>query len=150
MPQRDGKNELQLVHLGNLALSGVTPAASAWVDTRDFDKVTLVAIANTITDAGTPTGGFTFEVQESNTTAAADATAVADNELLGSEADLQVISDSAGDSIIGGIGYLGTKRYVRLVATGTTGTNADVSAVAVNAAGIIEPAGFIGTKVAAT
>ena len=81
-----------------------------------------MAIANTITDAGTPTGGFTFEVQESNTTAAADATAVADNELLGSEADLQVVSDSAGDSIIGGIGYLGTKRYVRLVATGTTRT----------------------------
>ena len=149
MPQRDGKSELQLIHLGNLALSGTTPAASAWVDTREFDKVTLVPVVNTVTDAGT-VAGFSFEVQESNTTAAADATAVADAELLGSEADLTVTSDDADNTIAGGIGYLGTKRYVRIVATGTTGTNADVSVVAVNGDSIYEPRAFVGASVAAT
>lgn len=150
MAQRDGKSELQLVHLGNLTLSGATPAASAWVDTRQFDKVTLVPIANTVTDAGTALGGFTFEVQESNTTAAADATAVEDAQLLGSEVDLKVTSDASDNTVIGGIGYIGTKRYVRIVATGTTGTDADVSVVAVNGDAYYEPQAFVGTAVAAT
>jgi hypothetical protein len=149
MAQRDGKSELQLVHLGNLTLSGTTPAASAWVDTRGFDKVTLVPVANTIADAGTASG-FSFEVQESNTTAAADATAVADAELNGAESDLTVTSDDADNTVIGGIGYVGSKRYVRLVATGTTGTNADVSVIAVNGDATIEPPTFVGTSVAAT
>jgi len=149
MAQRDGKSELQLVHLGNLTLSGTSPAASAWVDTRDFDKVTIVPIANTITDAGTA-DGFSFEVQESNTTAAADATAVADAELLGTEASLTVTADDADNTVIGGIGYIGSKRYVRIVATGTTGTNADVSIVAVTGDATYEPRAFVGTSVAAT
>lgn len=150
MSQRDGKSKLQLVHLGNLALSGTTPAASAWIDTRDFEEVTLVPIANTVTDAGTALGGFTFEVQESNTTAAADATAVADLELTDLEATLQVTSDSADNTVVGGIGYLGSKRYVRLVATGTTGTDADVSVVAIASRATYEPRAFVGSSVAAT
>lgn len=149
MAQRDGKSELQLVHLGNLTLSGTSPAASAWVDTRDFDKVTIVPIANTITDAGTA-DGFSFEVQESNTTAAADATAVADAELLGTEASLTVTADGDDNTVIGGIGYIGSKRYVRIVATGTTGTDADVSIVAVTGDATYEPRDFVGTSVAAT
>lgn len=149
MAQRDGKNELQLVHLGNLTLSGTSPAASAWVDTRGFDKVTLVPVANTITDAGTA-DGFSFEVQESDTTAAADATAVADAALIGTEAALTVTSDTADNSVAGGIGYVGSQRYVRIVATGTTGTDADVSVVAVLGDASYEPRAFVGTSVAAT
>lgn len=149
MPQRDGKNEIQAMHLGNLALSGTTPAASAWVDTRDFDKVTLVVVANTVTDAGTA-DGISFEVQESDTTAAADATAVADLELVGSESDLTITSDAADNSISGGIGYVGSQRYVRINATGTTGTNADVSIIAINGDASYEPQTFVGTSTAAT
>lgn len=149
MAQRDGKSELQLVHLGNLALSGTTPAESAWVDTREFDKVTLVAVANTVTDAG-DADGIVFEVEESETTASADATAVAADQLLGDESDLTITSDTADNTIAGGIGYIGTKRYVRLVATGSTGTDADVSVVAITGDAIYEPRDFVGTSVAAT
>ncbi len=149
MAQRDGISELQLVHLGNLTLSGTSSVASAWVDSREFDKVTLVPLVNTVTDAGTA-DGFSFEVQESNTTAASDATAVADLELKGSESDLTVTSDSADNSVAGGIGYLGSKRYVRLVATGTTGTDADVTILAINGDANYEPRTFVGTSVAAT
>ncbi len=149
MAQRDGKSELQLVHLGNLALSGTTPAASAWVDTRDFDKVTLLPVANTITDAG-DADGIVFEVEESDTTAASDATAVDAEQLLGAESDLTITSDAADDSITGGIGYIGSKRYVRLVATGSTGTDADVSVMAITGDASYEPRDFVGTSVAAT
>lgn len=149
MAQRDGKSELQLVHLGNLALSGTTPAASAWVDTREFDKVTLLPVANTITDAG-DADGIVFEVEESDTTAASDATAVDAEQLLGAESDLAITSDAADDSITGGIGYIGSKRYVRLVATGSTGTDADVTVVAITGDASYEPRDFVGTSVAAT
>jgi len=149
MAQRDGKSELQLVHLGNLALSGTTPAASAWVDTREFDKVTLLPVANTITDAG-DADGIVFEVEESDTTAASDATAVDAEQLLGAESDLTITADTADDSITGGIGYIGSKRYVRLVATGSTGTDADVTVVAITGDASYEPRDFVGTSVAAT
>ena len=149
MAQRDGKSELQLVHLGNLALSGTTPAASAWVDTREFDKVTLLPVANTITDAG-DADGIVFEVEESDTTAASDATAVDAEQLLGAESDLTITADAADDSITGGIGYIGSKRYVRLVATGSTGTDADVTVVAITGDASYEPRDFVGTSVAAT
>ena len=147
MAQRDGKSEIQTVHLGNLALSGTTPAASAWLDTRGFDKATLVVVANTVTAAGA--SGFSFEVQESDTTAAADATAVADAQLLGSESDLTVTAND-DNLIVGGIGYIGSQRYVRIVATGTTSTDADVSIVAVAGDASYEPRAFVGTSVAAT
>lgn len=149
MAQRDGKSELQLVHLGNLALSGDTPEASAWVDAREFDKLTLVVVSNTITDAG-DASGIVFEVQESDTTADADATAVGDDELLGSESDLTITADDADDAVVGGIGYVGNSRYVRIQATGSTGTDADVSILAVAGDSIYEPRTFVGEAVAAT
>jgi hypothetical protein len=149
MPQRDGKSTKEVVHLGNLTLSGVTPASSAWVDTREADAVTLIPISNTITDAGTA-AGFSFVMEESDTTAAADATAVDDDQIIGTESDLTVTSNAADDSIPGGLGYVGSKRYVRLTVTGTTGTNADVTVIAVSEKLATAPRTFVGTSVAAT
>jgi len=149
MPQRDCKSTKQVVHLGNLSLSGVTPASSAWVDTREADGVTLIPVVNTITDAGTA-DGFSFILEESDTTADADASAVDDDQMIGAEADLTVTSDSADDSVPEGLGYAGSKRYVRLTATGTTGTDADVSVIAVKEKLSTAPRDFVGTSVAAT
>lgn len=150
MPQRDLKNNIQVVHLGNLSLSGATPAASDWVDTKGFDTCTFVAVNNTITDAGTASG-YSFEVQENDDTTDAGATAVADAELLGSESDLTVTSDGADDALAGIIGYVGNARYARLEGTGTTGTNADVSVIAILSNGAQMPTNSgVGTSVAAT
>lgn len=150
MPQRDFKNNMQVVHLGNLALSGTTPAASAWVDTRDADAVTFIAVNNTITDAGTA-AGFSLEVQESDSTAATTAAAVADADLVGLESALTVTLDSADDVIGGVIGYVGNSRYARIEATGTTGTAADISIIAVlTYLHRADTDAGIGTKVAAT
>lgn len=138
MPQQDLKNNIAVVHLGNLALSGTTPAASSWVDTRGYDTCTFVVVNNTVTDAGTASG-FSFEVQDSDSTAGSSAEAVADTELLGLEADLTVTSDAADNAIAGLIGYVGDARYARLRATGTTNTDADVSVIAILSHGHLMP-----------
>lgn len=150
MPQRDMKNNMQVVHLGNLSLSGTTPAASDWVDTRGYDTCTLIAVNNTVTDAGTASG-YSFVVQDNDDTTAAGAAAVADDELLGLESALTVTADGDDDAVAGIIGYVGDARYVRIEATGTTGTNADVSVIAIltKAARLNDMAGT-GTSVAAT
>lgn len=150
MPNRDMKSNMQVVHLGNLSLSGATPASSSWVDTRGFDSCTFVVVNNTVTDAGTA-AGFSFVVQEGSSSAGSGAAAVDDDELIGSESDLTVTADGADDAIAGTIGYVGGERYARLTATGTTGTNADVSVIAVLIKGAQMPdLSGVGTAVAAT
>ena len=115
-------------------LSGTTPAAGDWIDMQGWQSLTFTVGTGTVTDAGTASG-FSFEVQESDTTAAADATAVADADLIGTEAALTVTADTDDNKMIGSIGYRGSKRYVRLVATGTTGTNAVVNCHAIKMKG---------------
>lgn len=149
MPQRENKSCKVMTHLGNLTLSGTSPASSAWLDTKGADAALLTVIANTVTDAGTASG-FSFQMEESDTTAAAAATAVADLEMSDLESTLTVTDDTDDNVIVGAIAYLGSKRYVRLTATGTTGTDADVSIVATSEMLSVEPQTFVGTSVAAT
>jgi len=146
---RDNFRNSQMVFLGTLTLSGTTPAASDWVDLRGFDSATLVVKTNTVTDAGTA-AGFSFEVQEGDDSTAAGATAVADAELLGSESDLTVTADTDDDKLIGGIGYVGNKRYLRMNGVGTTGTDAGVDIYALLEHPARAETTFVGTSVAAT
>lgn len=139
----------QVVHLGNLALSGTTPAASAWVDVRGFDACTIMLVNNTVTDAGT-TAGFTATVQHSDTTAAADAAAIVAADSVDGSLSVVVTSDGSSNTVAGGVGYRGGKRYVRMNVVGTTGTDADVSVVAVLNKPHRAATTFVGTKVAAT
>lgn len=146
---RDMLNNKQVVHLGNLALSGTTPAASSWVDLRGFDACTLVLVNNTITDAGTA-DGFTATLQHGDDSTAAGAAAAAAADAVDGTLTIQVTSDSADDAVAGGLGYKGSKRYARLNVVGTTGTSADVSVLAVLNKPHRADTVFIGTAVAAT
>lgn len=146
---RDMLSNKQVVHLGNLSLSGTTPAASSWVDMRGFDAATIVLVSNTITDAGTA-AGFTATAQHSDTTAAADAAAIAAADSVDGSTTVVVTDDAADDTLAGGIGYKGSKRYLRLNVVGTTGTNADVSVLAILNKPHRADTTFVGTKVAAT
>jgi len=147
---RDFKNNVQVVHLGNVTLSGTTPAASDWVDMRGWDSCLFIPVSNTITDAGTASG-FSAEVQEGDDSTAAGASAVADGDLNGLETALTETADDADNSIAGIIGYRGNSRYARVNYTGTTGTDADVSVIAVLYNGHRVPdASPVGTSVAAT
>lgn len=146
---RDMLNNKQVVHLGNLTLSGTTPAASAWVDTRGFDACTIMVVNNTITDAGT-TSGFTCTVQHGDDSTAAGAAAIVAADSVDGDIAITVTADDADNTVAGGIGYKGSKRYVRVNAVGTTGTNADVSVIAVLNKPHRAATTFVGTSVAAT
>lgn len=130
-------------------LSGTTASEGNIIDMQGFESLTYVAYTGIVTDAGTASG-FSFEVQESDTTADADFTAVADADLLGSEADLTVTSDDADEQLIGSIGYIGSKRYVRIVATGTTGTDAVVVVAAIKGHGALQGTATNAADIAAT
>lgn len=149
MAKFDTLNGLQTVHLGNLTLSGTTPATSAYVDLQGFEGCTILVIANTVTDAGT-TSGFTVTLQESADTTAAAAGTVATADAVNAANTVTVTSDSADNTVAGAMGYIGSERYVGVSAVGTTGTDADVSIVAVLGVASIQPPTLIGTSVART
>ena len=149
MASFDMRNNAEYGLALSATLSGVTPAAGDWIDMQGWEAVTFSVSTGTVTDAGT-TSGFSFEVQESDTTAAADATAVADADLIGTEAALTVTDDDDDDTFVGTIGYRGGKRYVRIVATGTTGTDAAVTVHARKDKGASMGVATIDTGTAAT
>lgn len=126
MRKTDIRSETTIAVAINATLSGTTASAGNIVDVSNYAHVTLAYFTGTVTDAGTA-DGFSVEIQESDTTAAADFTAVADADLLGTEAALAVTDDASDTVPIGTIGYLGKKKYIRAVVTGTTGTNAVIS-----------------------
>ena len=146
---RDNKHNSQMVFLGTLTLSGTTPAASSLVDLQGFDAATLVLKTNTVTDAGTASG-FTVTAQASDATAAAGFAAIAAADTVDGTTAVTVTADADDDKIVGAIGYVGSARYVRVNAVGTTGTDAGVDVYAL----LTEPARaettFIGTAVSAT
>lgn len=146
---RDMLNNKQMVHLGNLTLSGDTPATSAYVDLRGFDACTIAVVANTITDAGDATG-FTVTLQESADTTAAGAGTVAEDEAIDGVRTITTTSDAADNAVLGGFGYKGNKRYVGVSAVGSTGTNADLSIYAILNKPHRAPTTFVGTAVART
>lgn len=133
----------------NASLSGTTPSAGNIVDVSDYQSATFALITGTVSDAGTA-AGFATQIQESDTTAAADFTAVADADLIGLESELTVTDDAADGIAIGCIGYRGTKRYVRAVLTGTTNTAAAVAGVWLLQKPRYAPKGNAATNIAAT
>jgi hypothetical protein len=132
----DTRNDAEYVMALSATLSGVTPAAGGAIDMKGWQSLTLIVATGTVADAGAA-GGFTFEVQESDTQDSGY-TAVADGDLIGAEIDLAVTADATDDTLVGSIGYRGTKRYVRVVATGTTDTDAAVTVVGVKRVGANE------------
>jgi hypothetical protein len=130
-------------------LSGTTPSAGNIVDVTEYGAATFCFGTGAVTDAGAA-AGFAVEIQESDTTAAADFTAVADSDLIGLESELTVTSDDDDTKAIGCIGYRGTKKYVRARVTGTSGTNAIVTGLWVLQKPRYAPTGTAAANIAAT
>ena len=146
---RDILSNFQEVHLGNVTVSGTTPATSGYVDLQGFGACNISVVANTVTDAGTA-AGFTVTLQESADTTAAAASTVATTDTVGESNTVTVTSDSADDSTAGRMGYLGSNRYVGITVTGTTGSNADISIIATLGKPTSAAVTAIGTAVART
>ena len=146
---RDMLSNKQVVLLGTVTLSGTTPGATAWVDTREYDACTLVLVTQTVTDAG-DAAGFTFTAQHSDDTTGSSAAAIVAADSVNGVIALSVTADADDDKIIGGIGYKGSKRYVRFNGVGTTGTNAAVKIMAILNKPHRAKTTFVGSSVAAT
>lgn len=145
---RDMIANMQVINLGPLSLSGVTPAASAWVDTLGFDSCTLAMVNGTVTVAGV--AGFTATMQHSDSTAAASAVNILPVESTTGAIGVTTTVDTADNVVAGGVGYNGSRRYVRFNVVGTTNTNAAVTIVAILSRAARAPTTFAGASVAAT
>ncbi|MAO24092.1 MAG: hypothetical protein CMJ25_25355 [Phycisphaerae bacterium] len=145
----DTRNDAEYGMGLSATLSGTTKAEGDWIDMQGWQSVTFSVGTATVTDAGTASG-FSFQVEEGDDTTDAGATAVADADLVGTEAALTVTSDTDDDKMIGSIGYIGSKRYVRMTAVGTTGTNAVVNVHATKRMGANMGSASIDSGTAAT
>ncbi len=149
MHMKDMRSDTTVAFGISATLSGTTPAPGNIVDVADYQHATFAFQTGVVTDAGDATG-FTVQIQESDTTAAVDFTAVADADLIGLETELTVTSDAADGVAIGCLGYRGNKRYVRAVVTGSTGTNAVVNGMWVLQGPRYAPKGNAAANIAAT
>lgn len=130
---RDLVSNMTLVRGAPQTLSGTTPNNSALIDTRGYNALTVYLETTTVTDAG-DANGFTMKLQHSDTTVGTSFVDVPADELvagLNGATTVTVTTDGANGIVAGGIGYNGSKRYVRAVLTGTTGTNAVVNMLGV-------------------
>lgn len=124
---KDMKNNIKVSNALNIqAISTNATTAGAIIDTKGYDSLTFVFQTGTITD-----GDYTLLIHEGDNSALSDAAAVADADLLGTEAAASFVADT-DDNKVSKIGYRGNKRYVRLsvVSTNVT-TGGTVGAVAV-------------------
>ena len=124
---RDGLSNIQVRRGASQTLAGTVANNSQAFDVRGFSTATFDLHTGAVTDAGTA-AGFTMKLQHSDTLAAADFVDVPALQVLGTA---PVVDDDGDDNIIaGGLGYVGSKRYVRAVLTGTAGTDAVAFVVA--------------------
>lgn len=130
----DTRNDAEYGLALSATLSGTTKAEGDWIDMQGWQSVTFSVSTGTVTDAGTASG-FSFQVEEGDDTTDTGASAVADADLIGLESALTVTSDDDDNKLIGSIGYRGSKRYVRMTAVGTTGTDAAVTVHAIKREG---------------
>lgn len=119
MSNRDLMNDVHPV-------AGIAPAAavttnaasvSAIVDTRGFDSATWLIITGVLTDADAT---FAVLLEDGDDSGLSDAAAVADAQLVGTEALAGYTF--ADDSEARKLGYIGPKRYLRLTITPAANT----------------------------
>jgi len=149
---RDMISNIQLIRGAVQTLSGTTANASALIDRLGFDALTVFLETGTVTDAGTASG-FTMKLQHSDTTVATDFADVDTADLVENSTGattVAVTSDANDDILKNGVGYIGNKRYVRALVTGTTLTDAEVQILAVLGKPSIAPTTTVGATTAST
>jgi hypothetical protein len=118
---RDLANNIGAVLALSPAVQSATIKGNA-VDTQGFGSLAFLINTGAIASAG----DFTITVQESDTTSDGDFTDVAAGDLTGDNLADPVAADSSYK-----VGYVGNKRYARVVATKNSGTSVAIGAVAV-------------------
>jgi hypothetical protein len=111
------------------AVADNTPFVSQIIDNLGFEKLALIIVLGALADADAT---FTVLVEHGDQANLSDAAAVPDAALTGTEASAGF--DFSADNKVRKIGYVGSKRYVRLTITPANNTgNVFLSAVAIQA-----------------
>lgn len=112
-----------------------TPFVSQIVDVAGFDKLMFAIVLGVLADADAT---FAVLVEHGDQANLSDAAAVPDVNLTGTEASAGF--DFSADNKVRKIGYVGSKRYVRLTITPANNTgNVFLSAVAILTGGRYNP-----------
>jgi len=108
------------------------------LDRQGFDRVGIVIQTGDLTDANAT---FAATLEESNDSGMSGAAAVAAADLVGGTVASALNFAFGDDNVFKQIGYIGTKRYLRLTITptGNDSGNLDVSAFAVLGGGMKQP-----------
>ena len=119
-----------------VSTTGNTAIVGAIIDRKGFDSLEFAITLGTITTAGTT---YTALLEESDASDMSGSNAVADVDLIGTEALASFVDSEVNTTK--GLGYKGTKRYVRLTMTpaGNTGAST-MCAIAIQGSGSLKPA----------
>lgn len=133
---RDLINGTKVTSAFNYASNTATANGTNIIDMRGFGACTFVVQVAGVTTADAD-NVFTFTIQAGDDSGLSDgATVTAATGLLGSN----IVIDATGDANkVGMMGYVGGKRYCRLVATETGTASAAWSAVCIQQLPAVEP-----------
>lgn len=138
MAKFDLHNHIQTVPLiaPVAARTDNTAIVSAIIDTRGYGSVEFVLVTGTNTDTNAT---FAVTVEHGDDSGLSDTAAPAATELLGTLALASF--DFSNDIVTRKLGYIGSKRYVRLTVTpsGNDSGNIFIAGIAVLAKAILEP-----------
>lgn len=104
-----------------VSVSDNTAQVGQWVDRYGYEALEFVVLIGSVADADAT---FTVLVEDADASDKSDAAAVADAYLLGTEALAGFQYDS--DNALRKIGYVGSKRYVRVTVTPSNNSGAAV------------------------
>lgn len=107
---------------------GTTPLVGAVIDKQGFESLAYAIVTGTLSDADAT---YTVLLEESDAGDMSNANAVADADLIGTEAAAGFIFSD--DGVTRKIGYVGHKRYTRLTITpaGANSGNSPIAAIAI-------------------
>lgn len=125
---RSQANRLHILRaISPLVITDNTASVSQIIDRQGYDSLTFAIALGTLSDADTT---VTALVEEGDASNLSDAAAVADKDLVGLETQASPQFDD--DNETRKIGYIGSKRYVRLTMTPANNTgNIPLAAVAI-------------------
>lgn len=135
---RDSLNQTKVTSAFDYASRTATANGTNIIDMQGYDSCVFVIQLATVTTADA-SNLFTFTIQAGDDSGLSDgATVTAATGLLGSNL---VVNDTTLSNKVGLMGYVGGKRYARLVATETGTASAAFSAVAVQGMPHVAPVG---------
>lgn len=150
MAKFDTVNDSSWVLMGKVTLNGTSTVTSSLVDLQGYNACDIAFINGTITDAGAA-AGFTIKLQEADVTTGTSFTDVAAADAVNGTVSTSTTVDTDDDKLTAVLGYVGSRRYVRVSATGTTASAGDVYVLARRSrSSLSRPNTIVGTATPAT